>query len=80
MVIFSVPIVIAKKTTGFQFHPDAPTLEYQKRDQNGFCFISLAYPFVVSKELVAEKSIETRITEFMSYKSHDYTDRIKLAN
>ena len=41
---------------------------------------SLASAFLVSKELLAENVISTHIPTSLSYKSHGYSDIIKVSN
>ena len=40
--MFPAIIINAKETGEIQFHPLAPTFEYQHKDPNSYCFISLS--------------------------------------
>ena len=58
----------------------SPTLEYQKKDSNICCFISLESALAALWEFVYEKTIALWIEEWLIYQYKGYSDRIKFTN
>ena len=79
-ITFFVPIGSSKEPIKFEIYSDSPTLEYQHNDCNSFCYGNLASDFVLSEDLVSAKEIKMQITKSLSYKFHEYIDKIKFSN
>ena len=77
--MFYIPVCNTKEKSEFEFHPDAPTLEFFL-NSNICSFSSFSSAFIVSGEFVAAGVNVRRIGSLFSYQSHGCTDRIKFPN
>ena len=77
---FHVSIGNGKETSGIKFHSFAPTLEYQLRDSNIFCFSILASVLHAYGFYFAARAIAGRTEASLVCECKDYYDKIKYDN